>query len=217
MVAGAAVRVAICHSYRAWPRMSRPAIVLLMLMAAATDFAGPAAATERVPVGAEKPRMAIVFSRDCRSTSDEPKHARQNACAAAFAGFVNWPTADCPLATRDATCAEAAPAQHAGEDVSNGPGGFGPTSKFECQNNYAWAVRNDQTAAFPPLKFLPSARGKFLVELDCGGGAYNTRNAYLFYDETVMPPVLKRSAFPITTFSQAETMIRRPPSRKRSG
>lgn len=53
----------------------------------------------------------------------------------------------------------------------------------------------------PAPKFLPFGRGKFLIEMDCGGGAYNPANFYLLYDETQLPATIKRLKFPYRWFS----------------
>ncbi|MBV8962820.1 MAG: DUF1176 domain-containing protein [Hyphomicrobiales bacterium] len=166
--------------------------MVAVFLATAIGIVTPTAAQVRRLAHNDKPRVAIKFARDCVFIAAARK-TRQNACAEAFATFTEWPTARCPRETPDKTCEDVARAERKMADVTER---FG-SREFECEgNDHAWAVRTGNIGLFPPIVFLPLAPGKFLVELDCIGGAYNTNDIYLFYDETVTPPMLKRLRFP---------------------
>lgn len=68
-------------------------------------------------------------------------------------------------------------------------------------HDYKDGYDGPRASLLPAPKFLPfDRRGRFLIELDCGSGAYNTRKFYLLYDETRLPATLTRLRFPYRAF-----------------
>jgi hypothetical protein len=154
--------------------MRRKSIIFLGILAVTAGIAMHAVGKDQSPTSAKRLRTEIKIPDGCTYTTveDRPVYPSENACAEAFANFTDWP-----------------------------PVGWG--EEFECDRDYAHAVSHGTVEGENDgLKFLPLAPGKFLVELDCGAGAYNYRNAYLFYDETVTPPTLKRLRFPYYRFDR---------------
>jgi hypothetical protein len=85
-----------------------------------------------------------------------------------------------------------------------------PRAPDDCDYDYSKDFMLD-TRTVPPLRFLPLAPGKFLVEMSCGASAYNTSYMYVLYDEEPERPTAKLLRFPFYPFNSGSDSAARPP------
>ncbi|MBV8764687.1 MAG: hypothetical protein JOZ66_07215 [Hyphomicrobiales bacterium] len=85
-----------------------------------------------------------------------------------------------------------------------------PKSPEECDYDYGKDLFLGP-ARVPSPRFLPLSPGKFLIEMDCGGGAYNPLKAYLFYRETKSLTAGKLLRFPYYPFGSSSAPEHVPP------
>ncbi|MBW0005589.1 MAG: DUF1176 domain-containing protein [Hyphomicrobiales bacterium] len=85
-----------------------------------------------------------------------------------------------------------------------------PKSPEECDYDYGKDFFLGP-ARVPSPRFLPLSPGKFLIEMDCGGGAYNPLKAYLFYRETKSLTAGKLLRFPYYPFGSSSAPEHVPP------
>jgi hypothetical protein len=169
--------------------------VALILLIAAGGFTAPAAADHLTKL---QFRSAIRLPDDCAfialpenpNEPLEPDVVVARACAEAFREFKDWPNVyDLPKKCQGHESEPACTELHA---------------RRECDSDYSdvFSFRGGAIDADYGVTFYNLAPGKFLVELPCGAGAYNVKNAYLFYDETTTTPTVRRLSFPYYAFDR---------------
>jgi len=85
-----------------------------------------------------------------------------------------------------------------------------PRSPEECDYDYNQHLFLGPERV-PNPRFLLLRPGKFLIEMDCGAGAYNLLKAYVLYDETKSPAVAKLLRFPYFPFGSSSDPDHVPP------